>query len=373
MGLVIDMGSARGGGGKVYRIDLTNGQVTTPNGKVQLAPNGTCARFSPDGTQFAHTVGNSKVQVRVTSTGDLVKEFAATGSYLSWTKNGIWTHSSGRTWIQYDPTTGNKTRTLTIPTPETISYSYISYNEKTLAGFCRSGRKGHPSCKNGVNAIFLDQNNFYKPIAAGCGVCPSPDGMRLTANLWESGREHRTMKIFTRDGRQVKHMALTQIIPGTNNSYVWNFHKWSSNSNSIICIPVGLAQNNQINGNMIPYIHNISTNKTHCLYRNNRDRIFWCIHDFYEGNLTQILGKEWAAPQSRFSTAIIENGIRGLVITPTESGNHSIVVTNLKGRVVWSKSVCGGRECTVRTVPGTYVVAIRGIHGAQVEKVHVSR
>jgi len=317
MGLVIDRATL-----KARRIDLDNGEVvyTSPPFGSRLL-NG---RFSPDGTRIVTINEGKKVQIWNLQ-GNVMKSFDAfigeEGS-VSWTEidgeDRIWVGGIGKL-VRYD-TEGSALETVTLKgggsgsttmsdaeAQETRAKA-VSHNEKTAGGRPKFAA-----------AILLDQRDSTNrapviKLGGGCSVVPSPDGSRLTRNLWEDedDNEHQTMRIHGRDGKSLEYFYIYDILKayapdnpdnplhGDENGYTWNTQSWSSNSNDIILIPAGRCYPQMFTDkgesrkcSTMPWIYNLRTKKAFCLYYDAdakkvnpyKDNVWWYIYDFYAGTI----------------------------------------------------------------------------------------
>ena len=176
----------------------------------------------------------------------------------------------------------------------------VSHNE-TVAG-------GRPKF---AAAVLLDQKDDQNRVpviklGSGCSVGPSPDGSRLTRNLWETDKEHQTMKIHARNGDELQYLYIYDVLPAYAptyadnpvkdvHGYTFNSQLWSSNSADIILVPAGRCfpqmYEDQPECSTMPWIYNLNTDQAFCLYDKDHDGeadiytpgVWWYIRDFYLG------------------------------------------------------------------------------------------
>lgn len=281
MCLVVDQGQKGYGiAGKIYRIDLENDSIvnTTP----ALAAKGFFPRFSPDGEMFAYISQNKDEVVVCKIDGTELRRFAADGVNVSWTNGGIWVHREKTAlFVKHDAVTGAVLRTVNVGTSD-VGWGFVSQNEATIGMRLMNGAEGW-----GVGIVKLDQNEQISWFSSGCSVGPSPDGSMVTNNLWESGMEHQTMKVWSRDGVELHYYKLWEILGYPRDGYSWNDQCWSGNSNDIIILPAGKRGPDKFQqyGSTVPWIYNIRTSQAICLHANKDANVFWFPYDYYSGKI----------------------------------------------------------------------------------------
>jgi hypothetical protein len=282
MCLVVDQGQKgyflEGG---IRRIDMKDGQIVFTSGV--LVSNGLCPRFSPDGSGFAFTRGANTFVVCDVN-GQQRGSFSCDGKYLSWTNSGIWIHPAGTgKWVLHDPQTGAQVRTVDIDGLESHA-AYVAQNETAI------GMHYKTTDGNSAGAILLDEANRIVPFGPGCSVGASPDGTLFTNNLWETGIEHQSMKIWKRDGSEYLYLKLWEIIDFPQDGYSWNDQTWSGNSNDHIILPAGKkgADQYQQYGSTVPWIYNIRTGESFCFHADKEADVFWFPYDYYDGKIAEM-------------------------------------------------------------------------------------
>ncbi len=285
MGLVIEQQKWKNNG-DVYLVDLDCSKVRTTV-KVSY---GKCARFSPDGGKFVCLENQDIVKI-CTLDGTEVLRFKAMEVsdaeevVCSWTKSGIWLAYAVPDIHLYNPRDGSLLKTLHVGDGKWRG-KHVCLDETAVGG-----QQVDP-CQRGL-ASLLDDNNRKLDFGNGCGVCPSPNGLLFTQNLWENGRAHQTMKIRDRSLNTLQYLHLFDILPyprKESGGWCWNNQKWSSNSNDIILISVGKSFP-QFTDTVIPWIYNYKTGVCHCLNVNPRSSGLRMLHDFYEGRLSSAEGE----------------------------------------------------------------------------------
>ena len=279
MGLLIDQNNWEKDG-DVYRVDLERGTVRTT---VRVSY-GRCARFSPDGAKFVCLENQDIVKICNMDGAETLRFKAAEVSaadevVCSWTKSGIWLSYAGPDMHLYDSRNGTLVKTVRLGDRRWIGRHVCL--EETAVG----GQQIEPCAR--ALAFLLNDNNRKLDLGDGCGVCPSPDGLLFTHNLWEKNRPHQTMRIRNRALNTLQYLYLFDILPyprKESHGWCWNNQKWSSNSNDIILISAGNGFP-QLTGSVIPWIYNYKTGISHCLHVNQLSNDRRMLHDFYEGRL----------------------------------------------------------------------------------------
>jgi len=275
MGLVVDHVNL-----VLHRIDYKDNQIIYTSPAVGTGVKH--GRFSPDGNHLAYVDENGLV-FACDLDGNVQSSFTAfsTGS-LSWTDSGIWIGGEGRAEL-YDPATGDMLDAVTptgVPDPFKIKFRVLSHSETSYSAL------DHPPPV--AKVVLLDQNNTVLDLGDGCSVGPSPDGNRFTHNLWESGKEHQTMRIHDRSGQVLHYFYLFDLIPYPANEtdgWTWNSQGWSSNSPDIILIPAGRGYP-QMDYSTVPWIYNLASGEAHCLHADPYTwDVFWYITDYYTGKV----------------------------------------------------------------------------------------
>lgn len=318
MGLMVDSKA-----GDLRRVDLKDGKVVATS--AGIGSNIVMGRFSPDGSKMVTIDKSKNVAIRDLD-GNVIRSFTASeatttdwGNAVSWTNSGIWVGGTGDA-ARYDATTGAHQETVTLKaggsgaTATTAAEAAqtrvrtVSHNDRTAGG--------RPEWAAAVLLAERDNDNRAPVVklGSGCSVSPSPDGSKLTRNLWETGLEHQTMTIHDRAGAELHKFYLYDKIPWPRKNdpndpnrvteqhatlgFTWNSQSWSSNSSDIILIPSGRCFKQMYEDNpecsTMPWIYNLSSQEAFCLYDANNDGtadcmtkgVWWYIKDFFQGKIS---------------------------------------------------------------------------------------
>ncbi len=282
MGLVIT--TTRGGSvgvdfqGNIRRIDIKDNQVINTTGSLGV---GRFARFSPDGTKFAY-IKKDKTLVISDLEGKVIRQFvAAELGQLSYTNAGIYIAGSRNKLYLYSES-GNKISERSVPQSES---GFVSQNGKLLAGVATVNKNTDPFTVDVSTGklLWMSSSRIWD-----CGVCPSPDGLRITQNNGNGTKyngvsygSHKSMAILNKDG------SMNTFIPAVDitNSIVYNINRqcWSGNSNDWIVVPVGKGAKQQLEYVCEPWIYNYKTKTGIRLSERIND--YWQPHDYYSGKL----------------------------------------------------------------------------------------
>jgi len=341
--------------GNIRRIDMRAGAVVNTTGTIGY---GCFPRFSPDGRQFAFINGNTVTIANID--GGVVRTFDAAGNgNLTWGNTGIWICANGQ-FYKYAVADGHLLLTKSFTHCER---GQVSRNEITGGGVWT--QDWHPTIYSFGRGTTVDVPkpapvNGVQFWVAGCSVCPSPSGTRLTNNMSSVGEPpnirvygHTNMRILDTLGNESLRLNL-QTITGLGTDRFWNEQTWSGNSDDWIVLPIG--RTNDLNNPCLtnsnePWIYNLTTHEIHQLA--NRTSDIWQPYDYYSGycpgsttpvlqvsptSLTFAVDSGSVNPPSQNVTASTANGIlqslavsganAWLTVTPGATSGASITIVN---------------------------------------------
>lgn len=283
MGLIITTISGGSVGvdfqGSIRRIDVKDNQIINTTDSLGI---GRFARFSPDGTKFAY-IKKNKTLVISDLEGRVISQFvAAELGQLSYTSSGIYIASSNNNKLYLYNESGTKISEKSVPQSNN---GFVSQNGKLLAGVATVSKNTDPFTVDMATGKLLWMSNSR---IWDCGVCPSPDGLRITQSNGNgtkynkvSYRSHKSMAILNKDG------SMNTFIPSVEitNSSTYNINRqcWSGNSNDWIVVPAGKGAKQQLEYMCEPWIYNYKTKTAIRLSERSND--FWQPHDYYSGKL----------------------------------------------------------------------------------------